>query len=126
MTVRTHHLAFRDLVKDGLPIPVRKGFANVEQFLAQVIELEHHRIELSAVDARVLAEEAEQIPRALDGKRPFALSRLRDVSLAVGGVVLFSVGRPTGPAKAVPLTEGLSANRVGGYGLKDPAPAALP
>ena len=76
MAVRADDLAFRDLLEDALPVAVGKRLANVELLVGEVIELEDHRVGLTAVDARDGAEETQQVVRALDRQRLFTGSRL--------------------------------------------------
>jgi hypothetical protein len=103
MTVCTNDLALCHLVEDALPIAVSESIADSELLVPEVIELEHHRIALSAIDAGVIAEVGDQIVDPLgDGCLP-ALSRSVDVAPPVRTVVDLLVRRTTGTAVVVPL-----------------------
>ena len=56
MTVCTNDLALCHLVEDALPISVPEPVANPELLVSQVVELQHDRITLSAIDTRMLAQ----------------------------------------------------------------------
>jgi len=55
MTVCTNHLALCHLVEDALPGPVPEPCPDAKLLVSKVIELEHDRILLTAVHARMLA-----------------------------------------------------------------------
>jgi hypothetical protein len=70
VTIRASHLAFTDLGVDrrdaaAVPRELRDGGA----LRADVVELEHDRITLSAIDARVSAQEAEDVSQVSVGAR---------------------------------------------------------
>jgi hypothetical protein len=86
----------------------RQSSAPIEnRFVAQVVELEHNRIGLTAIDARMCPEVLEEVGRALEPQPLFLDSRLLDVARAVRLVVLPPVCRPAQPAEAVSLSAGL-------------------
>jgi hypothetical protein len=109
VTVCTNHLALVDLAKDGVPIPVPHPGGDTEFLFGQVIEIEHDRVCLPAVDAGMLAEKRDQEPHPLIDKSLFPPPRRRDVALTVGKVVLSVVGRATGAAVGVTLRRGPAA-----------------
>jgi hypothetical protein len=86
-----------------------RALRDVELLVAEVIELEHERIGLTAVDARPLAEELHEISRALGDKRLLAAQCVRYVALALRRVVGSFVVRPAGTAVVVPLRPCLAA-----------------
>jgi hypothetical protein len=59
MTVGAHDLALGDLFKHAFPAAISKAGADVETFVAEMVELEHQWVRLTAVDARVCAEELD-------------------------------------------------------------------
>src|ERR1700742_4687789 len=73
MTVCTNDVALGDLVEDRLPVTVAEALSDAEALVAQVVELEHERIALAAVDAGVLVEEADGKPPARQ-RRPSSVA----------------------------------------------------
>ncbi len=51
MTVCTNDVAGVDLVENRLPATVAQTFGDVEVLVPEVVELEHERVSLAAVDA---------------------------------------------------------------------------
>jgi hypothetical protein len=68
-----------------------------------VVELEHRSVGLSAVDARPLAEELDEVGRTLGDQRALSTRRIGDVKLAVGRIVLLFVRSPTRASVVVAL-----------------------
>jgi hypothetical protein len=56
VTVCTNHLALCNLVKDALPTPVPKALSDAEFFVPEMVELEHDRVALAAIDAGMLTQ----------------------------------------------------------------------
>lgn len=69
-----------------------------EQLVAAVVEFEHQRVGLPAVDARVRPEVVDQIADALQLTLPLAFGCVVDVTLLVRGIVLAVILRATGAA----------------------------
>lgn len=107
MAVGADHFALSHLVKDALPWPPGKAGSNVEPLVAQVVELEHDGVPLTAVPAGVSAEVLDQEPGALEHQAGLAGCRLVDVALSVGLVVLTLVLGAALPTEAVALVSGL-------------------
>jgi hypothetical protein len=103
VAISAYDLALLYLVEDALPAAVGQGLPDVEALVTKVIELEHHRVGLAAVDARMLLEEPEEVARPLKRKRLLALSRLIDVTLPVRRVVTLVIRGSAGSAQAVAL-----------------------
>jgi DNA-binding LacI/PurR family transcriptional regulator len=61
MTVCTNDLALADLGEHRLPAVIADAFGDVEALVAEMVELEHERIALAAVDARSLAKERHEL-----------------------------------------------------------------
>jgi hypothetical protein len=61
MTVCTNDLALADLVEDRLPSVIAHAFGDVEALVAEMVELEHQRIGLAAIDARLAAKERHKL-----------------------------------------------------------------
>jgi hypothetical protein len=55
MTVCTNDVALGHLVENTLPRAVSNPLSDAEFLVPEVIELEHDRVPLAAIDARVLA-----------------------------------------------------------------------
>jgi hypothetical protein len=110
MTVRTHDLALRDLVENRLPAVASDAKGDLEVLASQVIEVEDDRVGLTAVDARMLAEEGNEIGHALDEKPSFPPGIVIDVSRAVGcrvrafvlGLAFAAVGLPSTDSLPMP------------------------
>jgi hypothetical protein len=60
MTVCTNDLTLCHLIEDALPLAVPEPFADSECLVPEMVELEHNRIALSTIDARMLAEVVDQ------------------------------------------------------------------
>jgi hypothetical protein len=71
MAVRANHIASLDLVEHGLPFVTADTHGDTEALVPDVVELEHQRVGLSAVNARSLAEELNEIGHALGDQRAF-------------------------------------------------------
>jgi len=65
MAVRADDLALRDLIEDALPAPIRQRLGDVEQFVAEVVELQNDCIGLAAVNTRMASEILDQVGRPL-------------------------------------------------------------
>ena len=103
MAVRAHDLALRDLVEDGLPAASPQPDRDREVLTADVIELEHKRIALPAVDTRARTEELDQICGALGDEGIFAARRGSDIALPICDVVRSFVGGTARSAISVEL-----------------------
>jgi hypothetical protein len=123
MAVGADHLALRDLVEDAPPTPIWKRLGYVERLVAEVVELEDHRILFTAVDARVGAKVVEEVLRPLKREGLLPASRLIHVALAVRQVVLV-VLRSAWAAQVVTLPELLPPPVEGIDRLHRPASAA--
>jgi hypothetical protein len=64
MAVGADHLALRHLVENALPVSVRERLADVEQLVAEVIELQDDWILFTTVETWVGREELDQVLRA--------------------------------------------------------------
>jgi hypothetical protein len=53
MTVCTNDVTFRNLVDHALPVAVAHALADAEDLVPSVVELEHERVALAAVEARM-------------------------------------------------------------------------
>jgi hypothetical protein len=95
MTVCTNDLALCHLVEDALPLAVSQALPNAELLVAQVIELEHDRIRLSAVQAEMLTQVGDEVGDPLCDELSLAAPSSVDVSPAVSRVVLLLVPGPT-------------------------------
>jgi hypothetical protein len=76
-----------------------------------VIELQHERVRLSAVNARMRLEELDQILGPFRRKRALSPSGVLDVLRSVVGVVLVVIIGAAGLAVVVPLAESLPSPR---------------
>jgi hypothetical protein len=56
VAVRAHHVALGDLFDERLPAAVTQTLGDVERLVAEMVELEHDRIRLAAVDTRMAGE----------------------------------------------------------------------
>lgn len=124
MTVCTNDVALGDLVDYGGPVAVAQAFGDVEPLGSDVVELEHERIGLAAVDARLLAKEGHEVCGPLGYERALAAEGIRHVALAVRCVVLAFVSRPAYSAVVVALPASLPAPGEVGGRLALPAAAA--
>jgi hypothetical protein len=104
MTVCTNDLALCHLVKNALPFAIPNPLGNAELLVPEMIELEHDGIGLSAVDARMLAKERDQIFDAFGSQGSLSQLGLIDVSPTVGQVMLSLVLGAAWAAIVVPLT----------------------
>jgi hypothetical protein len=109
MTVCTNDVAGVDLVENRLPPTVAQTCGDVEVLVPEVIELEHERVGLAAVDAGSRAKELDEICGALGDERLFPAHRIGHVALAVRRIMLAFVSRSAGAAVVVSLTAGPSA-----------------
>ena len=101
MAVRADDLALLDLGEDRLPLLLDERRADVEQLVAQMVEIEDHRVRLAAVDARVGLEELDQVQRALEAELLLLDPGLLDVSLTIRSVVLPAIRGPARPAVVI-------------------------
>jgi hypothetical protein len=103
MTVCTNYVARGDLAEYGLPVAIAQAYRDIEVLGPKMVELEDERVGLTAVNARSLAEELDEIGGALCDERLFSANCVRDVSLAVRCIMLLFVGGSAGSAVVVPL-----------------------
>jgi hypothetical protein len=80
MTVCTNDVTGVDLVEHSTPIALAKTSGDVEVLVPEVIELEHERVGLAAVDAGPRAEELDEISGALGDESLFPAHRIRDIN----------------------------------------------
>lgn len=101
VTVCTDYVALRHLGQKIGPTTVAQPTSDVERLVPAVVEFENEGIRLTAVNARVCAEELNQERRAR--KCIDALPRLCrvDVPLAIRRIVLLLVGGSTESAVIV-------------------------
>jgi hypothetical protein len=129
MAVGAHHFALRDLVGDRLPAAIAQARADIEELVAEVIELEHYRVGLAAVDTRMRDEVFDQVRVAFLCEAALAAGRGFDVIGAVGDVMLVVIFGSARTAIVVPLSSFLAppAEFLDGFGLVAPtASAAYP
>ena len=88
MTVCANDLALRDLVEDALPVPGVELGADREPLVPKVVELEHDRVRVAAVDARMGHEVLDEIRGPLQRETLPQDPGLIDVALPVRRVVL--------------------------------------
>jgi hypothetical protein len=124
MTVGAHHDALLDFTEDARPVSVGESLPDVEQLVAEVVELVNHRVALAAVDTRVGPEIVDQIRSALEGEGPLAVFGLSHVPSAVRLVMLPVVIRAAGSAEVVALTPCASPPRELRGWLRFPTAAA--
>ncbi|HWF33138.1 MAG TPA: hypothetical protein VG188_11325 [Solirubrobacteraceae bacterium] len=103
MAVRADHLAPLDLVEYRLPFVAADADGDAEALAPDVVELEDQRVGLSAVGARPLAEELDEVGRALGDQRVLSTRRIGNVKLAMGRIVLLYVRSPTWATVVVAL-----------------------
>jgi hypothetical protein len=103
MAVRADYVALRDLREDCLPRAERQPVPDVEGLVHAVVELEDQRVGLATILAGMTGEVLQEEPHPLLGNCPLALPSLRDVPLAVGGIVLLLVRGATRAAHVVAL-----------------------
>jgi hypothetical protein len=128
MAVRANDLALVDLVEHGLPAPIREPLTDVKHLvaLADVVELEHDRVRLAALHARMKLKELKEVRRPLEARLSPQRGGIRDVSRPVGPVVHAPIGSPTRPAHRIALEPSATAPRKRLDGLGFTAlPAAL-
>ena len=124
MTVCTNHLARVDLVEDRLPAAVAERGGDTEVLGSEVVELEDQRIGLATVRTRAFAEQLDEVGRSLCDQRLFASDRVRDVAVAVLGVVRSFVVCSAWAAVVVALPARLSAPGEVGAWLRSLAASA--
>jgi hypothetical protein len=66
VTVCTNDLALVDLAENGLPFVCSEARRDLEVLVGEMIELQHDRIGLAAVDAGPLAKKSDQEPHPFD------------------------------------------------------------
>jgi hypothetical protein len=103
MTVCTNHLALCHLVEDALPIAVSYPLGNAELLVPEMVELEDHRVALSAIDAGMFAKKRDEILDAFGRHDLLPLPRLVDIPPTIGQVVLSLIQGPARAAIVVPL-----------------------
>ena len=108
VTVCTNDVALCNLVENALPVAVPDSLGYAELLVPQMVELEDDEVGLSAVDARMLAQERDQILQPFGGHDPLSLLCLVDVALAIGLVVLLLVRGPARSAVVVALAPRLA------------------
>ena len=74
MTVCTNDVALGDLVENRLPVAVANALGDAEVLFVEVVELEHKRVPLAAIDAHMNLEVGDQLSRALSNYGPLAAS----------------------------------------------------
>jgi len=114
MAVGADDLAFRDLLDDGLSAVIEEVLTDIEGLVADVVELEHDRVRLPALDARMRSEVLDQSECALVTEPTLHHRCLVDVALPVGEVVLLAIGGATRPARW-PLAFRRQANSSAGF-----------
>jgi hypothetical protein len=103
MAVRANNFALRYFREDLAPRIVRKGLADVEALVAEVVKFEHDRVTLSAVGAGVRVEVLDEIGRALKPEAEFLDPSLFDVSRTIREIVLPAVCLAAWAAERVSL-----------------------
>jgi hypothetical protein len=101
MAVRADDVALGDLIEDALPTTIAESHPDGEVFVAEVVEFEHERIRLTAVDAWMRGEVVDEVSGALRADCPLAPRRVLDVASAIGDVMLMVAVRPARPAVVV-------------------------
>ena len=125
VTVCTNHVALGDLVEHSLPAVVSQALGDAKELVAvPMVELEHDGVRFPAIDAGVGSEVLHETFGALDRQGLLAGERLREISPAVGRVVLSFVCGTAGEAVVVPLTQRLPAPCESVDRLELPAAAA--
>jgi hypothetical protein len=104
MTVCTNDLALVDLPKHVVPSATPQPRRDGELLVGEVIELQHDRVGLSAVDARSLAKKPDEEPHPLGYEHLFSACRCCEVTLAVGERVLAFVRGSARAAVGVALS----------------------
>jgi hypothetical protein len=101
VAIHAAHVALCDFVEEALPVLTSSERADCLQLVDPVsmIELKHHRIGLTAVDAGVALEKVEQKSRETVAAAPIVPPRLLQVLGDVAAVVLFGIRALAGPAK---------------------------
>jgi hypothetical protein len=124
VAVSADDVALRDLVQDFLPVPACELVGDLESLVAQVIELEDHRIDFAAIGAWVSSKELDQIPRPLFGALSLSFRLRIGVLLPVREIVLPTVGGAAWRTHVVSLPFSLSAPGELLYWLELPATTA--
>lgn len=89
-----------------------------------MVELQDKRIGLAAISARPVAEELQQVQKALAGDSALPYKRVLDVPIAIRFVVLLPlVGCSAGAAIVVQLTNRLAAPSKIAERFREPAPS---
>ena len=106
VTVRADDFALLHLIEEAAPVAIRQGLPDVEGLRPgiDVVELQRHRVRLTAVGARMAFEVAQEVSGSLPRQCPLAIARIVDVAVAVREVVLAVVRRTAWAAQAVPLS----------------------
>ena len=104
MAVSADDFAFLDLGKHVKPPPRVQVLADVELLVAQVVELEDHRIRLATVETWVRLEVFDQEARSLERKSFFVPPCLRYVLLAVREIVRTPIDLLAGAAVMLSLS----------------------
>jgi hypothetical protein len=60
VTVRADHVASRHLVEHRLPVAAAETCGDAEALASDVVELEHQRVGLSAIDTRMIEEKGQE------------------------------------------------------------------
>jgi hypothetical protein len=92
MTVRAYDFALLDLGEDFDPItqqPIREA----ERLVSQMVELQHHYVIFSAVNARMVSEIVDEEADPLVFNAHPSVTSIRDVAIAMLGVMLLLVRR---------------------------------
>jgi hypothetical protein len=103
MTIGAHDVTSVDLVENRLPFVTTDTDGDTEALAPDVVELEHQWVLLSAINARSLAEELDEVGHALGDQGAFSTTGVRDVPLAVDRIVLPFVRSSTRAAVVVTL-----------------------
>jgi hypothetical protein len=124
MTVCTNDVALGDLVEDVLPVAIAHALGDAEALVLDVVELEHKRVALAAINAVPLAEEGHKTRRTLCSEGSLAAKRVRDVALTMQRVVRALVLGSAWPAVVVALSTRLTTPSEVGQRLGWPAAPA--
>lgn len=103
MAVRADDVAFGHLVDDRLPVADANSAGDGELLVAQMVEFQNDRIGFAAIDARMIAEELQEVRRAFRHDSRGSALRIVEVAVLVGGVVLSLVRGAAGTAVVVAL-----------------------
>ena len=116
MAVGADHIALGDLSEHRGPGSVPQAAGDVELLVRPMVELEHHRVSLPAILARVLGEERQERDRSTVDLSTSPCTSVLDVAITVRGVVLLLVRGTAEVAVAVPLALRRSTPCKGGKG----------